>query len=235
MIVYYVVIVLIVVLGYAAQTNSYSTEGSVLQNNYKNNRFFVMCVFAVLVFVSAFRYNVGADFGNYYNYSKISSWLDDWKTVPWDEIGNKLIALFNVTFLPEKSGVYVIIASFITIFLIVNTLGKNSENLTLSLLLFVFIGAYTGSFNGVRQYFAAAILFAGYRFVVERKLIKWIIIVILASCFHVTAILMVFIYFITMQKKIGYLFVLYACVALVMYFSYDRIFGSSGNFGGKTL
>ena len=36
-------------------------------------------------------------------------------------------------------------------------------------MLYIFIGAWHGSFNGMRQYLAAAILFSGHRFIKERK------------------------------------------------------------------
>ena len=54
--------------------------------------------------------------------------------------------------------------------------------------IFILSGAWHGSFNGVRQYLACAILFAGHRYIIDRKLLKWLAIVLIATLFHVSAL-----------------------------------------------
>jgi len=234
--VYYFVIIIVTLIADAAMRKQRQKQIVTFNGRkvpYKRIYIFMIC--AIFTFVSAFRYYVGADFDAYYRYDEILRMADRLLVDPFDEPGAALIAWLNQRFLPGVDGVFVIVAAIITMGLFVYTIGKNSDNLVLSFLLFIFIGAFTGSFNGVRQYLATAILFAGYHHVINRDIKKWAITVILASCFHVTAILMFFIYFICARRTtIGLLF-LYIAIAGMLLSTYDTIFELLGAMKNETI
>lgn len=54
--------------------------------------------------------------------------------------------------------------------------------------------------NGMRQFIAVAIIFAGFRYLVEKQYIKMILLILLASLFHGSALLMIPIVFIVQGK-----------------------------------
>ena len=66
---------------------------------------------------------------------------------------------------------------------------------SLSVYLYVTNMAYYSSFNGVRQWFAAAILFYGYRHFFDNRR-RYMVTVFLASLFHTSAIVMIPIYYV---------------------------------------
>ncbi|MCH1865998.1 EpsG family protein [Nocardioides sp. CFH 31398] len=87
-------------------------------------------------------------------------------------------------------------ASAVTISLIVWTYYKNSPMFGTSLALYVLVGAWHSSFNGIRQWLACAVLFAGHRLIVERRLGPYLAVVGVATLFHVSALVAVGFYFV---------------------------------------
>ena len=197
MVVYYGMIITVVVLGLMAQfvnersmlTEIVSSDGFV---RYKNHYgFFYPLLFFAFVFVGGFRYYVGTDFGGYYK-------LYNFK---WDDI---LIAfkeldepgLKFVSFIARNiwdDGVSVILLSTLIItFLVFRGISKfDDNNLTISLLMYIFVAGWTFSFNGVRQAFAASIIFAFARVSRNKWILKYILICCLAFLFHKSALMMI--------------------------------------------
>ncbi len=78
---------------------------------------------------------------------------------------------------------------------------KYSRNLWLSIFLFVASTDYTGwMFNGTRQFLSAAITFTALPLIVEKKYVPSILIILLASRFHQSALLMLPVIFIVQGK-----------------------------------
>lgn len=83
-----------------------------------------------------------------------------------------------------------------------NFYRKYSEYYLLSLTLFVLAGEYLGwMMNGIRQFLAVAIVYLGIDYLIEKKLIKFILIVTIASLFHGTALIMIPIAFVVQGKS----------------------------------
>ncbi len=90
--------------------------------------------------------------------------------------------------------------------------------------LFIFVGTWTGTFSGVRQYLAAAILFAGHRYMYDRKFWKYLLVVLAASAFHITALIMLPVYFIANKRISVKSILLILAMTIVLRLSYDYIF-----------
>ncbi|TCB65060.1 EpsG family protein [Acinetobacter sp. ANC 4178] len=85
------------------------------------------------------------------------------------------------------------------------TIKKLSINYYYSILIFVTFGFYTFFFNGLRQGIAMAICFFSLPYLIEKRIISYFIIIIFAAMFHVSALVMVPIYFLVNLKiKIEY-------------------------------
>lgn len=166
----------------------------------KNRReVFLFLTFIVLFIVSAFRVEVGIDFINYSgtfrlaNQTNSLSELYSLSSTSTVEMGylllNKLVGLFT----NERQWIFVV-TSFIIISLIYKGIKENSKIIWLSVFLFS-IGPYVASFNIVRQYIAVSIFFYAYKYIESREFNKFLLCIILASFFHVSALLMLPLYY----------------------------------------
>lgn len=170
----------------------------------------------LLTLVSGLRYMVGTDYPTYViNYelylhrplsifeqpalgivARISSWIyDDYAT-------------------------WFFIMALITVLPIMYRIFKDNMNPAFSVVLFLFLGCWHGSFNLVKQSAAMAILFLGYKSLVNRKFWRWLIFCLIASMFHITALFMIPVYFLIAPKITVYrtsTLILIGVLILVLY------------------
>ncbi len=174
-------------------------------------------MFIMLFIVSAIRKHVGTDYGVYlYFYRMIDTREYDPEGM---EIGyfylNKIIKhLFG--------GEYAIfiVTSLIIIGLVYLIVKKFSVDPLLSTILFMCIGFYMESFNIIRQSIAIAFILYSYKY--SETKFKWIIPILIASLFHITAILVIPFYLIAkmnLQKKHHILLVL---AGFFLYLTYGK-------------
>lgn len=152
-----------------------------------------------LIFVSGFRYRVGTDYWHYYHDYKfyINRLLHSIVTL--DEPGFGLLS-WIVTRLVNDGAVVIFASALVTIALPMSVFYKHTEKYALTTALFILMGFWHGSFNGVRQYLAAAVLFCGYMSLKEGDFRKYCTIVLAAFLFHRSAIVMLFLFFICHRK-----------------------------------
>lgn len=148
-----------------------------------------------LIFTAGLRYYIGADYGGYYRWMESDGTLLKRKILELDEPGLHLLAALIRPFTDD--GAYFIFAcSLITILLFMVPTLKYTDNFFFVMALFIFTGTWHGAFNGVRQFLAAAILFAGHRLIFERKFWKYLLVVFLAFLVHRSAAVGIVFYFI---------------------------------------
>ena len=139
----------------------------------------VALVTLILAGVSALRWRVGTDYVSYSNlYDEyINTPASEWG---WDtEPGIRILAKIGAQWRDDYAVMFAL-AAIITVGLIVGALGRHSKAFAFSILLYILTATWQGSFNAVRQYLACAILFAGHRFILERRLIPWVLVVAVA-------------------------------------------------------
>lgn len=198
----------------------------------KRMRSIVFLVFLVLAFVAAFRYKVGTDFNAYY---RSYGYVNKFARGDYSDPGFTIFAIIADFIFQGKNGSLTILSAIVSVALFVFTIAKRSENFFISIFLFIFVGCFTGMFNGVRQYLATAILFAGFCFVQEKKFFKWLLIVLLASTIHVTAILMILIYPACNMKSNAFTVAVYFAFALAMLYFYEPLFNLVGALKGEEI
>lgn len=185
-------------------------------NNEKIERLILFLFFVILFVVSAFRNHVGTDYGVYLSiYKNIENRIYDPEGV---EIGYfYLNQLTNWIF----GGEYTIflVTSLIIIGLIYITIKRFSVNPILSAILFMCLFYITG-FNIIRQYIALAIIFYSLRYCQSKT--KWIIPVLIASLFHITAIFIIPFYLLAKLNfnKKQYLFIL--GLGFLLFLGYEK-------------
>ena len=164
----------------------------------------------MLIVVAGLRFRVGTDYMAYYR-----TRVTDWKTV-WDylihfrEPGIRLLSKIS-TMIADDGAVLIFISSVIIIGIYSLMIYRYSPLYLISMLLFVFLGDWTGSFNGIRQYLAAAIVFAGHRYILERKFIPYLLTVMILP------------YFLFARKPDATQFVILAAGAIIIRFSYTIV------------
>lgn len=152
-----------------------------------------------LVFTAGLRYKVGTDYGAYYDGLNIFGsrlkeavrYIDE----PFLPILANLIKFYT-----NDGAYFIFICSLLTISLLLHHTYHHSDQFVFCTLLFVFTGNWHGSFNGVRQFLAAAMIFAGHRLILEKKFWKYAIVVFIAFCVHRSAIIMIVPYFLFRNK-----------------------------------
>ena len=188
-----------------------------------------VCLFLtafMLIFIAGSRYYVGSDFGAYYR--GLNTYAPRLKEAvkTFDEPGLPLIATI-VKWFTRDGAWFIMTCSALTIGLYMITLYRNEESYMMMSLLFL-LTIWDGTFNGVRQYLASAVLFCGHRFVYEKKFFKWALIVFLAACIHKSALVMVVLFFLLRNKVNFRNILLLAIGTYIVSVNYDTIFSFLG-------
>lgn len=170
-------------------------------NRWQYSRFLMFAFWFTLTFVAAFRvgfqdtgvykslYNaIGTDYANAFD-----------EAFAIQDSGFNLFMVFLNRISPDPQ-LLIIVSSVVILSIYVATLVKYSSDLPFSLLLFLFV-AYIGTMNGIRQVMAGALIAAAWPFLRDRKPILFILIALLASTLHASAIIMIPLCFIICGKR----------------------------------
>lgn len=212
MIIYICVILLIVILGLLIKPYKYP----------KNIKFFLIVSFVALTTISAFRsYNVGVDTEQYYNAFSRIAYLDlkQFSLLRY-EYGFTFLCwmLSKITLCPQI--LIIVTALFINI-VIFNFIQKNSNDVFLSVLVYIFLNFYFSYMNIMRQALAICFILIGYEFLKKNKNISFILFCFLGMLFHESAILALILLVI---KKIK--FHKSTCVIIICFIALSFLYGN---------
>lgn len=148
-------------------------------------------IFVILFLLSAFRLEVGNDYGTYVD------------TIHEIYVGGYVVTepLFNgiVRLLCELSGgenyllVFAVFA-FATIALFLDVLYKQCDHFFSGFFLFMTLGIYFRTFNTVRYYFVLALTLYSFRYVLRREYGKFILLIGLGALFHKSVLVVIPLY-----------------------------------------
>ena len=166
----------------------------------KKNLIFVVITFAQLIIISIFRHKIGYDYVMYAN-GYYFMYADGFQTLSYKdwEIGfvflTKLLgAIFpNYIFYMGFFSVITLIPAAIFIY-------KNSEMPWVSTILYVNTFLFFMTMNFIRQCVALSLVMLAWHFMKRNKFIPFIIIILIASLFHQTVLIMIPLYFIVKMK-----------------------------------
>lgn len=152
----------------------------------------------VLAFIGMFRYDVGQDYFSYESiYDKIAMRWDYGETI---EIGFRTVCKL-CSELDGTAQLMFAVMSAATLILTYQGLKYFSKDISLSLFVFMGIGQlYLNTFNAVRQALAIALFIFAMRYVAQRKLLKYLLMMALATTFHASAIILVPLYWILRRR-----------------------------------
>ena len=210
MVVYYTVLGIILILTYIYRRN--------ISKEIKNLLFW-MCAL-LLIAVSGLRYGVGTDYAAYVrNYPLYLSQELDFFSQPVLSVVARISA-----FIYDDYATWFFLMAVITIFPVLYIIKRDSISFSLSIILFLFLGCWHYSFNIVKQSAAATILLFGYRYLFDRKLLKWCLVCAVASLLHISAIIMIPIYFLVNPKISKKRIIAILLIGVAVFLLYDQLF-----------
>ncbi len=231
MITYFVVIAIVLFFSYMAQ-GGYSSlvamgKEKALQKN-RDIKLFLFIIIATLTITAGCRFYVGTD---YYNYIKLYN--EDYSQRRWLDLLNideplfPLIGKLSHDLFDSYFPMF-LTASIITVGFTLYSSFKETTDFIFVTLLYIFAGGWTGSFNGVRQYIAIAIVFMGRKYILERKFWHFLLICFIAFLAHKSALFCVFIYFLYSEKFTAKRLILITLIAVIISRSYETMFDFIG-------
>lgn len=166
----------------------------------------IVLVTIPLVIVSGLRWRVGTDFGTYYatfgeipNYKFGLFFSEVYSNfIPYER--GFSILIWTIGIINKNPQFIMFITSLINIGIVIYTLKKYSDNFSLSIYLYITTMIYYSAFNGIRQWIASVFIFLAYKYLVTRNFKKYLIFIIIASTIHVSALIMIPMYFISNFK-----------------------------------
>ena len=122
---------------------------------------------------------------------------------------------------------------------VIYVIRKYSENYILSIYLFLATGCHLGwMMNGVRQFMAVTIIFAATPWILEKKYVKAILVILLAATIHRTALVMIPVVFIIQGEAWNWKTVLFSVaisIATVVFAGNEELFDNFAESVGYSL
>ena len=173
---------------------------------YKN--IYVFIIGTWLFFILALRSEtVGSDLPTYINRYPIFG-ETPWKELP--EVSKKMDMEMGYAILSKllyllsaNPRVLICVVSFIIIYVFSKEIKDNSKNPAFSYFLYITLGMYVRAFTAYRQQIATALAIFSYRYIREKKPIKFLIVILIASTIHKSVLFVLPMYFIA-NMKINY-------------------------------
>lgn len=161
------------------------------------NKLLILGTILVLVGISGLRKNIGDTYFyiHSYNITKYS-----WENIlEGKDIGFGILQLILQKFTDDPQ-ILIFTTALITNLLIVIILAKYSRLFELSTYVYITGGLFLVSMNGIRQVLAAAIIFTATKFIINGNWVAYFIIILFASMFHQSALVLLPIYFLVRYK-----------------------------------
>lgn len=186
---------------------------SKITNNRNLKKVLIVIPFIIMFLVSAFRYFVGTDFNNY------ASWfyeINTLKDIHLSSIGFDILILVLKIFTSNNQWLF-IITSYIILALVYKATLNYKDDYDLIIYLFITLIFYFSSFNGIRQWMAIAILMNSLKYIREKKILIYLVYVLVASLFHITALNTIILYFVLNFKCKKQLKIVILIVSIIIF------------------
>lgn len=189
MVPYLTMLAIVFTLSYYVQTQQrVSMQNPIRKAHTQDGRWVLISIIILMSLFAGLRRYVGSDYSEYEwlfgNYMKKPIWF----TILEEE--GLFWGISSVVGLFSSNTMFVFLTtSTIIVALIVKLISKYSINFSLSMFLYLTMMMYFNSFNGIRQWTAAAIIISGFPLLLEKKTWKYCLVVLLAYFFHNSAII----------------------------------------------
>lgn len=165
-----------------------------LEEKALNRKAFWTPFVALSLFAGVRSYLVGTDSGTYTRNFRSSLDIYNFEFEEFIEPGYQTLE-YSLLQLTHNYFWLFFVTALIVVYCYLSIIKKYSVNYGFSVFLFIALGVYTFFFNGLRQGLAMAIFALALPYLLEKRLIPYLIICFLAFLFHSTALFMIPFYF----------------------------------------
>ncbi|OBZ12311.1 EpsG family protein [Bacillus sp. FJAT-26390] len=196
----------------------FSVPASVGHSTFQPNKILAAVAAISLILVSGLRNNIGDTFFYMHGY-EVSNF--EWNTITEQKDMGFSILQMLLKQITEDPQILLITTALVTNMLIAIVMYKYSRMFELSMYVYITSGAFVVSMNGLRQFLAAAIVFAATKALFEGKWKVYMAVVLFAAVFHQSALVMLPLYFLVRRKAwTGTTFaLLFVAILIVMGFN----------------
>lgn len=170
--------------------------------------------------VYLFNYKVTGDYKEYYLWFKYTS-FENFSTT-FGNIGfDILISIFKL--FSNNFNVFIFLCGIVIFFGVCSYVNKTASNFTASMILFVSF-CFDSSMNIMRQWMACAIFLYAFKYIHQKRLIKYLFFCLVAAMFHNSALLMVVLYpFTNWNIKLQNKIFLSVSIGVVVMLGYSKL------------
>lgn len=160
----------------------------------KTKRAFTLFFFLLTLLLMLRHMCVGNDTRNYIDY------FNSFSLMSFSQLGKVSLEMgfsyFNkiISLISKDSQFFLAVVAIVTSSMIYPTYKRVSTDSSLTIVLFCVMPTFVMMFSGIRQMIAIGIGVVAYEFTRKKKLVPFILAVIFASLFHVTAVILFFMY-----------------------------------------
>ncbi|WP_438319195.1 EpsG family protein [Sporosarcina sp. FA9] len=212
--------------------------GILLLKLYKNTtlkKVYFIIIIIQLSLISGLRgYDVGSDTNNYISYFNTHSYMSLQQVLysNFDIERGYVFLEFLISKISNDPTVLFLIIALFFIFAVGRMIFKHSSEPILSFILFVCLGFFSLSMSGMRQIVALGFIILSFEFIKKRKVLPFILIVLIGSLFHLSALVFLPAYFIA-YKKFTTPYIIFAVMLIpTVYIFKNSIFGILSTFSG---
>ena len=193
-------------------------------------RVFACVMTAVFSVMAGLRFSVGWDFTSYVTFFGVSPFVSieniySSKTEKGYALLNRILAEVSIDSKVILFAVGIVVAVGFMMFLY-----RFATPLWLGTFLFVAIGFYYNSFCFMRQILAAVIMLWALRYIHENRFLRYALLVVLASCFHLSAVVMLPLYFAAKIPVTRTVLGIYSVLSVIAFVYSYEIIGVVTNF-----
>ena len=187
-------------------------------------RVFAFTMTVVFSMMAGLRFSVGWDFTSYVTFFGVSPFVSlesiySSKTEKGYALLNRILAEVSIDLKVILFAVGIVVAVGFMMFLY-----RFATPLWLGTFLFVALGFYYNSFCFMRQIIAAVVMLWALRYIHERRFLRYALLVVLASCFHLSAVVMLPLYFAAKIPITRTVLAVYSFISILIFtYSYQII------------
>ncbi len=179
----------------------------------------LVAAFTVIFIMASLRFDVGWDYRSYYRLIEKDIKFYDSQFARLEPLNRTLIEISQFF---DFTQFYFIVTSFIICFSFYYIFKRFSTDVIVSTLLFLSLPIFFfNSLSIVRQFTAVAIVFYGFQYVRSRMLFRFLVVLVIATLFHKSALVAAPLYFLYGRKPHFYFFPM---IYLVGFLSSDMLY-----------
>lgn len=217
---------IVVVSGFYALSNQYQYVTINGHTERRYGKFVAIMMVLPIIYWAGTRGNVADTSAYREGFFNTSSSLASIPQIIVGDGKDKGFTVLNIiikAFIGNRDVIYFLIIAALCVFCVAYAYRKYSYSFALSIFLFVIsTDAYQWLFNGMRQFIPAAVLFACIELILKKKYLPLIIIILIVSTVHLSALLMLPCIFIVQGKPWNKKTLLFLTAVVVIILFVDR-------------